>query len=169
MISPSFGANYKVDKPNSTISFTGKHAGQEFSGVFQEWDATINFDPKNLSDSKVSVVFKMDSIKTGNPMYDGTLPTADWFDVQKFPTAEFKSHHFSKTDSGFHVQGDLTIRGITKSIGFDFTLSGKTPTILNAKFPINRLHFDIGRGSDEKSEWVSEVIGITAKIIASQE
>lgn len=157
---------YEIIKEVSKISFSGTHADMEFHGEFQSWVAKIIFDKDDLSTSSVTVTIYMDSAKTGNAMYDGTLPSADWFDIANHPMATFQSAEFLKTHNGYKVTGDLTIRDITNSITFDFSLSEENSTIMTAEFPINRMDFDIGQESDPSAEWVSEIISLSLDLQA---
>lgn len=160
---------YTVLHDQSTVSFFGKHAGNEFNGAFKDWSANIIFNPDDLKQSSVKVVFKTASAETGNPMYDGTLPTADWFDVESHPIAIFESDSFTKKDGKYTVDGDLTIKDITTPITFDFNLSDTDidPITMASEFQINRLDFNIGTQSDPNAEWVDKLI--TIKIALSAE
>ncbi len=160
--------SYSIDYDNSHISFTGTHADEEFTGKFEDWAATINFNEDDLENSTVTVTFQTESAKTGNAMYDGTLPHGDWFDIKNHPEATFKSQSFSKTDIGFQVTGILSIKDIAKEISFDFQLDGDNPTVMTASFPIHRLDFKIGAESDAAAAWVSEIIMIDIEVTASK-
>ncbi len=165
---PLMAAPYQINYEESTIEFSGTHAGDEFTGEFEKWNAEIDFDVNNTDNSSVIVTFDTASAKTGNAMYDGTLPAADWFDVKNYPEATFTSTSFAKNDDGYSVTGDLTIRDITHPITFDFELNGDAPTIMTAEFPINRLKFDIGKKSDGDAEWVGQTITMNLKISATK-
>ena len=162
----AYAKTYSVDMDSSRVAFSGTHAGNEFHGAFKEWNAKIAFDANNLPESSVKVIFNMTSAETGNAMYDGTLPNADWFDVSNHPEAVFQSTSITKTESGFQATGNLTIRAITRPVTFNFALEGDEPTIMTAEFPIDRLQFDIGKKSDANAEWVSKDIGISIKVTA---
>lgn len=163
---PAFASNYDVNMDNSQITFIGTHAGKEFNGEFATWDADIVFDKDNLDASLVTVTFNTASAKTGNAMYDGTLPTADWFDAKNHPVAAFTSKKFEITDNGFSTTGDLTIKDVTKPISFDFTLKGDAPIHMHASFPVSRMDFNIGTKSDPNAEWVSKDIQIDIRLEA---
>jgi cytochrome b561 len=154
----AFATPYEVNKDKSQVMFSGTHAGNDFKGEFQTWDANINFDADNLAESSVTVTFNTASANTGNAMYDGTLPKGDWFDADNHPTAMFQSTSFNKTDDGYSVTGDLSIKDITNEVTFDFDLHGDDPIHMMAQFPIDRLAFDVGKGSDPDAEWVSQDI-----------
>jgi len=160
---------YKVEQSQTLLTFAGTHAGNPFVGKFEKWDATLSFNSDSLSTSSLKASFETASAKTGNPMYDGTLPQADWFDSKIYPTANFVSREIIKIKDGqYKAKGDLTIRNITKPIEFDFTLSDLSQNIVKVKadFKIDRLAYDIGLKSDPKSEWVSQMIDVSMGITA---
>jgi polyisoprenoid-binding protein YceI len=169
---PAHAVSWQIDQAQSSVTFSGTHAGQKFTGKFENWDATINFDPANPSAGSISANFTVASAKTGNAMYDGTLPQADWFDAKNHPQASFTSTAISasKILHNYNVVGNLTLRGVTKPANFIFTL--QDPAAVTAKatasFPIDRLAFDIGRKSDVKAEWVSQTIDLTLTLVASR-
>ena len=59
-------------------------------------------------------------------MRDAHLQQADMFNAEKFPTMDFKSSSISKTDKGFQMKGDITIKGTSKEVIINFTYSEKT-------------------------------------------
>lgn len=162
--------DYVVDYQKSKIEFSGTHADNPFNGTFGEWTAEVSFDPANLATSKLTATFKPASAKTGNSMYDGTLPQADWFDVKNHPEANFTSTAITaKKDGGYSASGNLTIRGITKPVTLDFTLSdlNASPVKATGSLTVNRLDFDLGKKSDAPAEWVSKDIVIKLDIAAT--
>jgi len=161
---------YDVDYANSTIEFAGKHAGKDFKGKFGEWNAQIDFDPEHLDTSSIKASFTTGTAVTGNKMYDGTLPSEDWFDAEKFPKADFVSTSIiSKGGSNYIAEGTLTIRGIPKPAKIIFVLTdlSKSPVNVKAALVVNRLSYDIGKKSDAKAEWVNADIDITLNINAT--
>lgn len=169
---PAQAAPYKIDYAASTFGFSGTHADNIFKGDIKDWTAEIDFDPDNLASSVIHAEINLQSATTGNAMYDGALPQKDWFNTREYPKAVFKSTAITHNkDNLYQVTGDLTLRGITKSISFDFSLSdlSNTPVRAHASFPIDRLDFDIGKKSDDKAEWVSRDITLTLDITATRQ
>lgn len=170
----SYAADYKIDYASSQIQFSGKHAGNDFAGVFEEWHGEITFDPDDLESSFITAVFNTASARTGNKMYDGTLPQADWFDVKNHPDASYKSTSIAAPDAldggRYQASGDLSIRGVTQPVIFDFRISdvNADPVIAEGSISIDRLMYDIGRKSDAAAEWVSREITIDFKIVANR-
>jgi polyisoprenoid-binding protein YceI len=170
---PAFATEYKVNTEKSEIVFTGKHAGNEFNGKFEKWSAEINYNAEDISKSSIKVTINPSSAKTGNAMYDGTLPTADWFAVEQFSEANFVSKNITKNDdNSFKVDGILTIRNIAVPVNFTFKLqpedlsSNEVTTVFS--LTVNRLDFDIGKKSDEKADWVSKEIKLNIKLFAEK-
>lgn len=167
---PAHAADYLVDKTQSRIEFSGTHAGKPFKGAFGTWDAAIKFDDANLAASSVKVTIDTASAKTGDAMYDGTLPTADWFDVKNYPQAIFISESITKRpDGSYNAKGQLTIRGKAVPVTFDFALSDLAAPPVKTTFTLtlDRLAHDIGMKSDAKAEWVSKEIPIIVTLTVS--
>ena len=163
-------AVYTVDYPASSVSFSGTHADNAFTGKFEKWTAEIDFNPAHLDTGHIKATFDTSSAKTGNKMYDGTLPEADWFDVKQFPKAEFVSTSIKENaDKTYEVAGNLTIRNITHPVTFKFTLSdlSKSPVKAKGETTINRLDYDLGKKSDDSGEWVGKDIKIELEIVAT--
>jgi len=163
-------SEYEIDYDNSAVRFSGTHAGNEFNGVFGTWNGEIVFDADDLESSRIVARFDLKSAKTGDLQYDGTLPNADWFNVKNTPEGVFESQTIvDNGNGGYTAQGDLSLRGITKPVSFDFTLSDldMQPVEANGRLVINRLSYDIGKKSDPKAEWVSRDITVTFGITAS--
>lgn len=168
---PAYAADYSVDYTKSHIIFKGKHATNDFQGQFENWTANVSFDLDNPSNSKISATFVTNSAKTGDALYDGTLPQKDWFASKEYPEAHFESNSISKkTENQYVAKGSLTIRDITRPISFPFTLEpldgGEQKAI--ASFIINRLDFNIGKESDPNTEWVDQDITVELEIFAKQ-
>ena len=163
-------AVYNVDYAASSVSFSGTHADNPFTGKFEKWAAEIDFDPAHLDTSHIKTEFDLSTAKTGNAMYDGTLPEADWFNIKEFPKAEFVSKTIKENvDKSYEVTGDLTIRNITHPVTFHFTLSDLTKLPVKAKGEavIDRLSYDLGKKSDASAEWVGKEVKINIEITAT--
>ena len=170
MTTPAEARDYTIDYGASKIEFTGTHADNPFKGAFGEWTAAITFDTADMEKSKIIATFKPDSAKTGDAMYDGTLPQTDWFNTKEHPQATFTSSQIRRKDDGTYMaEGDLTIRGITKPVRMDFTLTDpdSAPVRAEGSLTIDRLDFDIGKKSDGAAEWVSREININFMIVAT--
>jgi len=141
---------YKVDADHSGINFTIRHFVSNMPGLFKDFDGTIVYDKDNPVSSKVEFTVQAASIDTGNEDRDKHLRTADFFDVEKFPTMTFTSTQVKAVDKDtLEVTGDLTMHGVTKrvTIPVDFLGTVKTPKSEKAgfetTFTVNRKDFGI--------------------------
>jgi cytochrome b561/polyisoprenoid-binding protein YceI len=167
---PVVAGEWVVDPQSSKIEFEGRHGSKIFKGRFDQWTARIQFDPENIERASARVNIKTGSASTGDTYYDSTLPSADWFDAAKFPTATFLSKSFRRTGSGtYEVDGELTIRGVTKSLTFPFELRGGSQKAdMTAELTIKRLDFGVGAAADPRAEWVSNPIRIKLEVKAKR-
>lgn len=162
----ALAAPLTLDRAASSVTFSGTHAGNPFTGTFQNWSGDVSFDPADLAASRAKITFDLTSASTGDKMYDGTLPQADWFDVKNTPTATFESTSVVSGVAGYRMTGILDLRGVKKEISFDFQIQETAPPTVTATIPINRMDFNIGAKSDPKAEWVGDVIEISLKLKA---
>jgi polyisoprenoid-binding protein YceI len=109
---------YTLDVAHSRIGFVARHAMvTKVRGAFNEFDGTATLDGTNPENSSVNVTVQVASVDTRNGQRDGHLRTNDFLDIEKFPTITFAStaiKHVGGND--FEVTGDLTVKGITKSV-----------------------------------------------------
>lgn len=162
---------YTVDTTASAIGFEGAHMGTPFKGTFTGWQATIHFDKAKPETSSVQASFPLAGAKTGNPMFDGTLPQPDWFDTKNHPTGTFTSTAVAQTGQPgiYTMAGNLTLKGVTQPVSFTFALADTTQGGVKATavVPVNRLAFGIGTKSDATAEYVAKTISVTLALVAS--
>jgi polyisoprenoid-binding protein YceI len=108
---------YQIDKAHSESVFKVRHLLTKVRGRFSDFSGTIAFDEAQPAQSTVSFTIQAASIDTNQPDRDKHLRSADFFAVDEYPTLTFVSTRVVPgTDGHFDVVGDLTIRGISKSI-----------------------------------------------------
>lgn len=146
---------YTMDKAHSSIGFRIKHMGLvEVPGYFRDFAGTINYDAKDAGKSTVTFTAQTKSVDTGVAKRDEHLRTADFFDVEKFPEMTFKSTKIEKKGKQWMVTGDLTMKGVTKSVSFPFNIVGFLPGDKGTKMGvtaetiINRRDFGINYGTN---------------------
>ncbi len=117
---------WTIDTAHSVLEFAVKHMMfTTAKGRFQEFGGTIEFDPQNVESASVEVVIQTASIDTNTADRDGHLRSADFFDVERFPTAAFRSTRVDpKGGDDFRIIGDLTIKDITREVELDATFQG---------------------------------------------
>src|SRR5688572_1616519 len=119
---------WKNDDPHSQLGFTVKHLGiAEVSGTFNDFDVTIESSKPDFSDAVVELTAKTTSIDTRVEARDNHLKSADFFDVEKYPTLHFKSTSLKKAGKNkYKLTGDLTLHGVTKTVTMDLLYQGST-------------------------------------------
>jgi polyisoprenoid-binding protein YceI len=114
----STAAHYDIDSAHSGAGFKVRHMMiAHVKGEFTKVSGTVDFDPANPAASKVDVTIDAASIHTREPQRDGHLRSADFLDVEKFPTITFRSTEVvGAGKDAYEVVGDLTIHGVTQQI-----------------------------------------------------
>lgn len=112
---------FTIDNVHSVAGFQVRHFFSNVPGRFGEMNGTIQYDAKNLANSSVEVTIPVASVNTQNEKRDGHLKSEDFFHAEKHPHMTFKSTKVvpGKAKDEFQLQGDLTIRGVTKPVTFD--------------------------------------------------
>lgn len=170
---------YNFDKAHSFIGFKVKHMGLiEVPGFFRDFTGTVNFDSKDITKSTVEFTAKVTSVDTGVAPRDNHLRTADFFEVEKYPDLTFKSTKVEKKGDNWMLTGDLTMKGVTKSITFPFQISGWLPADdrsggkmgITAETSVNRRDYGINYGNNLPSgvAAVSDTVKIVLQIEAGK-
>ncbi len=117
---------YNLDPAHSRIGFVARHAMvTKVRGSFNEVQGTGYLDVDNPAASTIELEIEAKSVDTRNADRDNHLRSNDFFDMETYPKITFKSTAVSKAgDDTYTVVGDLTIKGVTKSISFEAELSG---------------------------------------------
>ena len=117
---------YTVDASHSTIGFVARHAMvTKVRGQFDEFEARAEVDGDDLSQTKVHVAIKTDSINTRNEQRDGHLRSNDFLALEEHPQITFVSTGVRQTgDTSLELTGDLTVRGVTNSVTVPFEFEG---------------------------------------------
>lgn len=148
---------YNFDKAHSFIGFKVKHMGLiEVPGFFRDFTGTVNYDAADPSKSTVQFTAKMTSVDTGVAPRDNHLRTKDFFEVETYPEMTFKSTSVTKKGKGWVVNGDLTMKGITKPVSIPFEITGFLPAGersgakigIVGETTINRRDFGVNYGSN---------------------
>ncbi|TMQ73436.1 MAG: hypothetical protein E6K81_04790, partial [Candidatus Eisenbacteria bacterium] len=117
---------FQVDTAHSPLEFSIAWMGlSKVHGAFADYSATIALDRSDLTRSTVTLVIRTKSLTTFNDFRDKDLKGADWFDVEKFPTAVFTSREVVKQSDGYVMRGSLAFHGVTKDIEIPFTFIGR--------------------------------------------
>ncbi len=163
-------APWTIDATNSTLSFTGKQASEEFTGQFSQFTPVVELDPAAPEKGSIKVTVDMNSATIADKDKNDSLPTTDWFDSVKFPLASFESSAISKTgDHQFAAAGILTIKGIHQPLTLTFTLSEANGiTRADGSVQLERQKFNIGLGQWKDDQWIAYPVTVTFHLQATQ-
>lgn len=121
----AYAETYKIDVEgaHASINFEASHLGFSIlTGRFDKFDGSFEFDNANPADGSVTVTIDIDSVNSNHAKRDNHLRSADFFDVASHPSASFSSTGINVTgDKAAVITGDLTVRGVTKSVDLDST------------------------------------------------
>ena len=107
---------WRIDPSHSDLSFSIRHFVSRVRGTFGRWAGTIVIDTADITKGSVDVTIQATSIDTQNENRDNDLRSANFFEVEKFPTITFRSTKVEGSKDDLTVTGDLTIRGVTKPV-----------------------------------------------------
>ncbi len=120
---------YTIDPVHSTVGFVARHlVASKVRGRFTDFAGTITIG-ETPETSSVEAVVQAASITTDNEMRDGHLKSADFLDLENSPTLTFTSTKVSAKGDDFELVGDVTLRGVTKSVVFSLEFLGSGPSM----------------------------------------
>jgi len=115
---------FQITPVESNVNFDVE-ASVAIKGKFDKWEATLAFKSTDVSTGVLDLKIRADSVDTGSGMKNNKLKSDDFFDVKRNPYITFHSTKIVQTGPNtFEVDGDFTIRGVTRPEKLTFTLSG---------------------------------------------
>ena len=162
--------NWAVNADASSISFSGTHDGNAYSGSFGNWDAAIRFDPDAPGDAVVNVTVSMASAEASQKLYSDSLPAPEWFNTSAFPTATVEIVDIAAASDGSYTStARLTLKEQTVAAPFPFTLAidGDTAS-MRGEAVFQRKPLDLGQSSDPNGDWVGEDVRVDVVVEASR-
>jgi polyisoprenoid-binding protein YceI len=119
---------YEVTAVESTINFD-VGTSVPIKGTFDKWNASMKFSSTDVRSGVLDIEIQADSVNTGSSLKNNKTKSKDFFDVKDFPAITFKSTKVVQTGPNtFDLQGDFTIRGVTKTETLTLTDNGKGST-----------------------------------------
>jgi polyisoprenoid-binding protein YceI len=142
---------WRIDAGHSDLSFSIRHFVSRVRGTFGRWAGTIVVDTTDVTRGSVDVTIQANSIDTQSENRDNDLRSANFFEVEKYPTITFRSTKVEGRKEDLTVTGDLTIRGVTKPVVLKGRYLGVTTPDqrgtrrigFEASTVINRLDYDV--------------------------
>jgi polyisoprenoid-binding protein YceI len=145
-------STWNIDPAHSTAQFTVRHlAISNVTGNFTKVTGSIVLNEKDITQSQVSASIDVSSVDTRVDARNKDLKSPNFFDIEKYPTIEFKSKRIVNDGGKLQVIGDLTIHGTTREVTLD--VDGPTPELadpwgnsrrgISATATINRKDFNL--------------------------
>jgi polyisoprenoid-binding protein YceI len=124
---------WNVDPVHSDVGFRVSYSGAgTFRGSFDDFDAT-------LTDGRLEGVAKVASVRVDDPNLAGHLQSPDFFDAEQHPELRFASKRIERDGDAVTIEGELTLRGVTRPVAITGTVVGPTPDAYGNE----RLAFDV--------------------------
>lgn len=179
------GNNFTVDTTQSTVTWTGYKPGGQHTGVFPISQGTITGDSSGISSGSFTInvagIRDKDLSGADKDKLEGHLRSADFFEVEKYPTARFEItgvqpySDTSKTKSlqgATHlVSGNLTLKDQTQNISFPAKISANAGQVTaNADFDIDRTQWGMNyKGPKNPTNWfIAKNVNIKLNIVAKK-
>ncbi|WP_028525994.1 YceI family protein [Runella limosa] len=120
-------STWVIDPTHSEVQFKVKHLViSTVTGSFKSFEGSVQTEGDSFDGASIQFTADVNSIDTNMEQRDGHLKSADFFDAENFPTLSFASTSFAqKGDDEFTLTGDLTLRGVTKSISLAVNYGGQ--------------------------------------------
>jgi len=144
-------ATWTIDASHSEVQFKVKHLMiSTVTGTFGSYEGTVETtSDTDFDGATIKFSADIDSISTGQEQRDGHLKSADFFDAASFPKLSFVSTSFTKVDDeNYTLQGDLTLRGVTKPV----TLKAEFGGLMTDFYGQNKAGFEI-QGKINRQEY----------------
>jgi polyisoprenoid-binding protein YceI len=165
---------WNFDSTHSRFYFTIDHIYAKVIGYFEDFSGTFHFTPDNLEASRIHIEIKAKSINTNIRKRDNHLRSDDFFGVKKYPLITFVSKRIShKEGNQYEVEGDLTIKDVTKSLVLPLTYFGTRDNPLQkgevvagfeTRFTLNRLDYHVGSGKFYQMGVAGKDVDITVSL-----
>ena len=166
---------WKADPVHCEIAFSVRHLMiSKLRGRFTSYDVTIVTSEDPLG-SSVAATIDLASIDTGNEPRDNHLRSADYFEVETYPTMSYRSTGIRRTDDGWVIDGELTLHGVTRQVPLTGEVNGFGPDLwggqragFSATAQISRRDFgiDISIPMDGGGVVVGDKVSISLEIEA---
>jgi polyisoprenoid-binding protein YceI len=152
---------------SSTVTLYATKQGAWFDGVFEDFTATIDFDPAQPEAGRIIGRVNTTSFKTEDPQNETYVWS--YLEIEAFPEARFESSRIEKTAEGFRATGDLTLKGRSNPATLDFFFeqsAAASPPASQATFwgemIVNRFDFDIA--SDIDVSWTGRDVTVQVEL-----
>ena len=130
---------YVLDPNHATLIWKLNHLGfSTFLGSFNDFEASLDFDPENIESASLEVVIDTASLDVDLPEFEEELRGDNWFDVAAFPQAIFRTTRYIEAidDDSFIFEGDLTLLGTTAPVSLEVNFHGGGRNFLTRSYTV---------------------------------
>ena len=130
---------YILDPNHASLIWKLNHLGfSTFIGTFNEFEASLDFDPEDIENASLEVVINTSSLDVDIPEFEEELRGDNWFDVAVFPQAVYRTTRFveSVDEDTFLFEGDLTLLGTTAPVGLEVNFHGGGRNFLTRSYTV---------------------------------
>lgn len=129
---------YTLDPEHAYVNFKVGHLGlSKIVGRFNKIAGSLDFNPNAIKDLKLQGIIEASSVDVNNDDLESTLTEAAWFDVEAYPQVTFTSKSVEKNaDESLSISGELTVRGVTRTIVLSTRFNGGADNILTGKYTL---------------------------------
>ena len=159
---------YVSSPDESSLIFYATQQKAEFQGAFNDFTATVDFDPSSVAEGKIEAEIILASVDTMNPERDGYLLAPEWFDTQKFPRAYFVTTGIKGPGDGmYRADSTLSMKNVIQPVEFSFIFeSNEDGTArLQGEAELKRTDFGIGQGDWADTTWVGDEVFVKVDLL----
>ena len=130
---------YILDPNHASLIWKLNHLGfSTFIGTFNEFEASLDFDPEDIENASLEVVINTSSLDVDIPEFEEELRGDSWFDVAVFPQAVYRTTRFveSVDEDTFLFEGDLTLLGTTAPVSLEVNFHGGGRNFLTRSYTV---------------------------------
>ncbi len=159
-------ADWVMYSAESKLGFTASYDGGGFSGEFESFEVSLDFDTDSPATAVLEVSVDVTSVNTQNSDRDSALAGSDWFDFDTHPVASYRVSGFQHRGGNDYVaNGALTLKGAIRDVPIEFTytvtedaVSVRGRAIMAGHAEINRMDFNVGSGDWEDPDLIGHEV-----------
>ncbi|MGD9661743.1 MAG: YceI family protein [Porticoccaceae bacterium] len=164
---PVFATTWEMESRGSELRFVASYLGDPVPGEFRVFMTSLKLDGDHLENSALVVVVDITSMSLGSADLEEGAATAEWFDFERYPKAEFRSNRIRQLGSDtYEATGLLNIKGLARTATVPFTLT-KTPhnTVMTGQVDLVRTHFHVGSGKWGDGSLIGLNVAVIFKVL----
>lgn len=163
-------ACYSADQQSGELRFSGLAEGAPFRGQFREFAVRLCLDGEDLSTAAIAVTVKTGSADVGNRDGNQALKDTEFFAVEQFPQATWRSSGIARGDNGYVAEGELAIKSIVAPQAVNLALdTGSEPWVLSGSAEIMRLDWEVGVGEFEDTDFIRDRVDLRFELKLQEE